>query len=118
MSKSTCKKNYFFSNSQISFSIGIIQAEVVTSWNMYVERPIIPMYGVVTDANGNYKPDTIANNKAQKNCFVKVWDEFYKASKNYVGEVSGGTNAEYQLWNRVPDFGNYLFGEVGQPYDD
>jgi hypothetical protein len=120
-----CKKNIFFNVSSIGKNLQpLVFVRNVTgaagdSWTVNAQFPFLLLYGLVLDANGFYKPDTAAHNQAQKNAFTILQDQFYNASANY---VNGGAFTDaailYTPFTYSPDFGNYIYSEVGLPYDN
>lgn len=85
-----------------------------------IGKPFIPFCGVVLDASGALKPDTIAHHKTFVDTFVKMFLQFLAASNNARDGLSGGTTAEYvqKFGQSNIDFSQYLVTKIGQPQSE
>jgi len=71
-------------------------------------RPFIPICGMTQGVDGNYIPDTMANNQTHKKTFLDFGLACYNASVNYVADPLVGQD-RYTPTDGGLDFGQYLY---------
>lgn len=121
MAQQPCRNQFFNNIDEVTFNTTNIRFivspkggggfEILTS----NDKPFLPIYAIVTDTSGALKPDTIANHKTFKNTFLSMYEQFYKASINYLNGLTGVPYATYvdPAPQGNPNYGQYLVKLIG-----